>query len=55
MNNTIYRLISPHEIKAEQAVINETERVEKSSTLNNMGPDIDKNYGWDGVIYLCDR
>ena len=29
------------------------ERVEKSSTLNNMGPDIDKNYGWDGVIYLC--
>lgn len=37
----------------QQAVINETERVEKSSTLNNMGPDIDKNYGWDGVIYLC--
>lgn len=25
MNNTIYRLISPHEIKAEQAVINETD------------------------------
>ena len=18
-----------------------------------MGPDMDKNYGWDGVIYLC--
>ena len=37
----------------QQAVINETTRVEKSSTLANMGPDMDKNYGWDGVIYLC--
>lgn len=37
----------------QQAVINETSRVEKSSTLANMGPDMDKNYGWDGVIYLC--
>ena len=37
----------------QQAVINETNRVEKSSTLANMGPDTDKNYGWDGVIYLC--
>lgn len=37
----------------QQAVINETQRVEKSSTLANMGPDMDKNYGWDGVIYLC--
>lgn len=37
----------------QQAVLNETERKEKSSTLANMGPDIDKNYGWDGVIYLC--
>lgn len=37
----------------QQAVINETDRVEKSSTLPNMGPDTDKNYGWDGVIYLC--
>lgn len=37
----------------QQAVINETNRVEKSSTLNNFGPDMDKNYGWDGVIYLC--
>lgn len=37
----------------QQAVINETTRVEKSSTLNNFGPDMDKNYGWDGVIYLC--
>ena len=37
----------------QQAVINETNRVEKSSTRGNMGPDMDKNYGWDGVIYLC--
>lgn len=37
----------------QQAVINETSRVEASSSLNNMGPDMDKNYGWDGVIYLC--
>jgi uncharacterized protein (DUF2225 family) len=37
----------------EQAVVNETNRTEKSSTLANMGPDMDKNYGWDGVIYLC--
>ena len=37
----------------QQAVINETNRVEKSSTLAGMGPDTDKNYGWDGVIYLC--
>lgn len=37
----------------QQAVINETARTEKSSTLGNMGPDMDKNYGWDGVIYLC--
>ncbi|MBC6713797.1 DUF2225 domain-containing protein [Treponema sp. Marseille-Q3903] len=37
----------------QQAVINEEKRLEKSSTLPNMGPDIDKNYGWDGVIYLC--
>ena len=37
----------------QQAVINETNRIEKSSTLANMGPDTDKNYGWDGVIYLC--
>ena len=37
----------------QQAVVNETARVEKSSTLSNFGPDMDKNYGWDGVIYLC--
>ncbi len=37
----------------QQSIYNETERTEKSSTLANMGPDMDKNYGWDGVIYLC--
>ncbi len=37
----------------EQAVLNEMNRTEKSSTLSNFGPDMDKNYGWDGVIYLC--
>ncbi len=37
----------------QQAIYNEQERTEKSSTLANMGPDMDKNYGWDGVIYLC--
>ena len=37
----------------QQAVIAETTKEEKSSTLANMGPDMDKNYGWDGVIYLC--
>ncbi len=37
----------------QQAVFAETSKEEKSSTLANMGPDMDKNYGWDGVIYLC--
>ncbi|MCR4954067.1 MAG: DUF2225 domain-containing protein [Treponema sp.] len=37
----------------QQAVVNETNRSEKSSALANSGPDMDKNYGWDGVIYLC--
>ncbi|MCR5290817.1 MAG: DUF2225 domain-containing protein [Treponema sp.] len=37
----------------QQAVVCETERTESSSSLANSGPDIDKNYGWDGVIYLC--
>ncbi len=36
----------------QQAIINETTKTEKSSTLGNFGPDMDKNYGWDGVIYL---
>lgn len=35
-----------------QGLINEEKRIEKCSTLNNFGPDMDKNYGWDGVVYL---
>ena len=37
----------------QQAVENEQNRTENSSSLSNFGPDMDKNYGWDGVIYLC--
>ena len=37
----------------QQGILCETDRTEKSSTLGNFGPDMDKNYGWDGVIYLC--
>lgn len=37
----------------QQAVQCEMNRTERSSSLNNFGPDMDKNYGWDGVIYLC--
>lgn len=37
----------------QQAIINETSKAEKSSTIGNFGPDMDKNYGWDGVIYLA--
>ncbi|MDE5898474.1 MAG: DUF2225 domain-containing protein [Treponemataceae bacterium] len=37
----------------QQATLNEASRVERSSALANFGPDMDKNYGWDGVIYLC--
>lgn len=37
----------------QQAIYCETDKSEKSSNMANMGPDMDKNYGWDGVIYLC--
>ncbi len=37
----------------QQSLVCETDKSEASSSLNNMGPDIDKNYGWDGVVYLC--
>lgn len=37
----------------QQSIIYEQDKTEASSSLINMGPDIDKNYGWDGVIYLC--
>ena len=37
----------------QQGLVNEQARTEKCSTLSNFGPDQDKNYGWDGVVYLC--
>lgn len=37
----------------EQTLLNETSRIETfSSNISNFGPDIDKNYGYDGMIYL---
>ena len=36
----------------EQTLINETTKVESFSPINNFGPDMDKNYGYDGMIYL---
>ncbi len=36
----------------EQTLINETQRIETIAKMSNFGPDIDKNYGYDGVIYL---
>lgn len=37
----------------QQALINETGRIETIAHVSNFGPDVDKNYGFDGVIYLC--
>ena len=37
----------------EQTLINETDGGETISGVSNFGPDIDKNYGYDGVIYLA--
>ena len=31
----------------------EINRIEDITLIGNFGPDIDKNYGYDGVIYLC--
>lgn len=36
----------------EQTVLNETSGSESITVINNFGPDIDKNYGYDGLIYL---
>ena len=36
----------------DQAVEYETKGEEKIEVVSNMGPDIDKNYGFDGVLYL---
>jgi len=37
----------------QQALEYETGRVESIAGVSNFGPDIDKNYGYDGVVYLC--
>lgn len=36
----------------QQTLINETSRIESIETVSNFGPDMDKNFGYDGVIYL---
>ena len=36
----------------QQTLANELARVESIETILNFGPDMDKNYGYDGVIYL---
>ena len=35
----------------DQTLINEMSRVESLGVVNNLGPDTDKNYGYDGLIY----
>ena len=37
----------------QQTLIKETTGEESVGTIANLGPDIDKNYGYDGIIYLC--
>jgi len=37
----------------EQTIINESNGSESITVVNNFGPDVDKNYGYDGVIYLA--
>lgn len=36
----------------QQSLVVELDRTEHSSSVSNSGPDMDKNYGWDGVVYL---
>ncbi len=36
----------------EQAMYNETNGIEKITNIQTFGPDTDKNYGFDGVVYL---
>lgn len=36
----------------QQTLVNETGRIESIEGVGNFGPDVDKNYGYDGVIYL---
>ena len=37
----------------QEALEFETTKVESIAGIANFGPDIDKNYGYDGVVYLC--
>ena len=37
----------------QEALEFETDKTESITGISNFGPDIDKNYGYDGVIYLC--
>lgn len=37
----------------DEAIEFETDHTEDIAGIGNFGPDIDKNYGYDGVIYLC--
>lgn len=37
----------------QESLLYEIGRKESITGLANLGPDIDKNYGYDGVIYLC--
>jgi uncharacterized protein (DUF2225 family) len=50
VSNTFYKkaLFFYHE-----ALDYESNRKENISNAGNLGPDVDKNYGYDGVIYLC--
>ncbi|MBP3367114.1 MAG: DUF2225 domain-containing protein [Treponema sp.] len=36
----------------QQTLLNETGRIESIESVSHFGPDTDKNYGYDGVIYL---
>ncbi|MCQ2247545.1 MAG: DUF2225 domain-containing protein [Treponema sp.] len=36
----------------QQTLVNETGRIETIGSVSNFGPDTDKNYGYDGIIYL---
>ena len=37
----------------QQTMVNESARLESIESLSYLGPDMDKNYGYDGVLYLC--
>ena len=37
----------------QQTLINETSRIESIESIHYFGPDMDKSYGYDGILYLC--